>query len=107
MPLSRAISLAFACSSSMFTARCAARCSRTKSVSSRSTSGNAPFFGPRKLFLRPLHAKRTSFCFRQPRMLRPFTPNCRSAAQLPMVSAAEITFLLKAAEYCLRGPDML
>ncbi|KAH7970436.1 hypothetical protein HPB49_006874 [Dermacentor silvarum] len=36
-----------------------------------------------------------------------FKDKCRPAAQFPMASAAKITFLLKAAGYYFRGPDIV
>lgn len=40
-------------------------------------------------------------------MLPSVTPSCLPATLLPMLSAVEITFFLKVAEYCFRGPDIL
>lgn len=98
MPFSLAISLPLLAAAWCWQQDSQLICSWTKSVSCRPMLGKTPFFLPRKLILVLLHSKRASFFFHQLRKLRSFPPNCRPAALLPIVSAAEIAFLSKAPE---------
>lgn len=84
--------IAFACSSSVFTAKCRALCSFTNRARSRLASANFSFFGPQNRFLVPLHAKRDCFGFLQPWMQPSFTVDFRSVTLSRILSATEKTF---------------
>lgn len=76
-------------------------------VKSFSISGKTSFFGPQKLLLKPLLEKGACFCFLNPQMLPSVTPNCGPVVEFPVVLAHKKSFLLNAAEYCLRGTDIV
>lgn len=69
--------------------------------------GMSQSWGRKIFFALGCMQKGAFFGRRRPRMLPLVTPNCLLATLSPMFSAAKIPFLLRVAQCCFHGPDIV